>query len=83
MSTITFYIAWRYDSLFYRRGRKLLSRCLDTDEDCKFHLDTVQDQKSMRDDPVFKQVIRYVDIELLTRERLISAQKEELVLTSF
>jgi hypothetical protein len=54
--------------------------CLDTDEDCKFHLDTVQDQRSMRDGPVFKEAIRYVDIELLTRERRISALKEELVL---
>jgi hypothetical protein len=54
--------------------------CLDIDEDCKFHLDTVQDQRSMRDGPVLKQAIRYVGIELLTRERLISAQKEELAL---
>ena len=52
--------------------------CLDTDEDCKFHIDTVQDQRSMRDGTVLKQAIRYVGIELLTRERLISAQKEEL-----
>jgi hypothetical protein len=34
----------------------------------------------MREGPVLKQGIRYVDIELLTRVRLISAQKEELVL---
>jgi hypothetical protein len=54
--------------------------CLDTDEDCKFHLDTVQDQRSMRDGLVLKQAIIYVGIELLTRERLISAQKEELAL---
>ena len=54
--------------------------CPDTDEDSKFHLDTVQDQRSMRDGPVLKQAIRCVGIELLTRERLISAQKEELAL---
>ena len=42
--------------------------CLDTDEDCKFHIDTVQDQRSMRDGPVLKQAIRYVGIELLSRE---------------
>ena len=53
---------------------------LDTDEDCKFHIDTVQDQRSMRDGTVLKQAIRYVGIELLTRERLISVQKEELAL---
>ena len=53
---------------------------LDADGDCKIHLDTVQDQRSMREGPVLKQGIRYVDIELLTRVRLISAQKEELVL---
>jgi hypothetical protein len=54
--------------------------CLDRDEDCKFHLDTVQDQRSMKDGPVLKQAIRYVGIELLTRDWLISAQKEELAL---
>ena len=54
--------------------------CLDTDEYCKFHLDTVQDQRSMRDGPVLKQAIIYVGIELLTRERLISVQKEKLAL---
>ena len=54
--------------------------CLDTDEVCKFHLDTVQDQRSMRDCPFLKQAIRYVGIELLTRERLISEQKKELAL---
>ena len=54
--------------------------CLDTDENCKFHLDTVQDQRSVRDGLVLKQAIRYVGIELLTRERLISVQKEELAL---
>jgi hypothetical protein len=32
----------------------------------------------MRDGPVLEQAIRCVGIELLTRERLISAQKEEL-----
>ena len=42
--------------------------CLDTDEDCTFHLDTVQDQRSMRDGPVLKQAIRYIGIELLSRE---------------
>ena len=54
--------------------------CPDRDEDCKFHLDTVQDQRSVRDGLVLKQAIRYVGIELLTRERLISVQKEELAL---
>jgi hypothetical protein len=34
----------------------------------------------MNDGPVLKQTIRYVDNDLLTRERLISAQKEELTL---
>jgi hypothetical protein len=34
----------------------------------------------MRDVPVLKQAIIYVGIELLTREQLISAQKEELAL---
>jgi hypothetical protein len=34
----------------------------------------------MRDGPVLKQAIIYVGIELLTRERLISAQKEKLAL---
>jgi len=53
---------------------------LDTDEDCKIHLDTVQDQRSMTNGPFLKQAIRYVGIELLTRERLISVQKEELAL---
>ena len=53
---------------------------LDTDEDCKIHLDTVQDQRSMRDSHFLKQAIRYVGIELLTSERLISEQKEELAL---
>ena len=53
---------------------------LDTDGDCKIHLDTVQDQRSMRDDPFLKQAIRYVGVELLTRERLINEQKEEIVL---
>ena len=55
---------------------------LDADGDCKIHLDTVQDQRSMRDGPFLKQAIRYVGIELLTRERLISEQKEELALPS-
>jgi hypothetical protein len=54
--------------------------CLDTDEDWKSHLDTLQDQRSMSDGPVLKQTIRYVDNDLLTMERLISAQKEELTL---
>ena len=53
---------------------------LDTDENCKIHLDTVQDQRSMKDGPFLKQAVRYVGIELLTRERLISVQKEELAL---
>ena len=53
---------------------------LDADGDCEIHLDTVQDQRSMRDGPFLKQTIRYVGIELLTRERLISEQKEELAL---
>ena len=53
---------------------------LDADGDCKIHLDTVQDQRSMRDGPFLKQAIRYVGIELLTRKRLISEQKKELVL---
>ena len=43
--------------------------CLDTDEDCIFHLDTVQDQRSMRNGPLLKQAIRCVDIELRTREQ--------------
>ena len=47
----------------------------------KIHPDTVQDQRSMRDGPFLKQAIRYVGIELLTRERLISDQKEELALS--
>ena len=34
----------------------------------------------MSDGPVLKQTIRYVGNDLLTRERLISAQKEELTL---
>jgi hypothetical protein len=34
----------------------------------------------MRDGPVLKQAIIYVGIELLTREQLISAQKEKLAL---
>jgi hypothetical protein len=41
-------------------------------------LDTVQIQSSTSDDPVLKQTIRYVSNDLLTRERLISAQKEQL-----
>ena len=45
---------------------------LDTDEDCKVNLDTVQDQRSMRDSHFLKKIIIYVGIELLTRERLIS-----------
>ena len=54
--------------------------CLDADKDCKFHLDTIQHQRSMKDGPVLKQAIIYVGIELLTREQLISAQMEELAL---
>jgi hypothetical protein len=53
---------------------------LDTYEDCKIYLDTVQDQRLMTDGTFLKQAIRYVGIELLTRERLISEQKEELAL---
>ena len=53
---------------------------LDTYEDFKIYLDTVQDQRSMTDGPFLLQAIRYVGIELLTRERLISEQKEELAL---
>jgi hypothetical protein len=34
----------------------------------------------MRDGPFLKQAIRYVGIELFTRERLISEQKKELAL---
>jgi hypothetical protein len=34
----------------------------------------------MSDGPVLKQTIRYVGNDLLTRERFISAQKEELTL---
>jgi poly(A) polymerase Pap1 len=52
----------------------------DSEGDCKIHLDTVQEQRSMRDGPFLKQAIRYVGIELLTRERLISEQKKELAL---
>jgi hypothetical protein len=48
------------------------------DEDYKSLLDTVQIQSSMSDDPVLKQTIRYVSNDLWTRERLISAQKEQL-----
>ena len=50
--------------------------CLDTDEDCKFHLDTVQDQRSMKDGPVLKQAIRYVGIELLTRNDLLVCRRK-------
>ena len=50
--------------------------CLDTDEDCKFHLDTVQDQRSMKDGPVLKQAIRYVGIELLTRNDLLVRRRK-------
>ena len=53
---------------------------LDADGDCKIYLDTVQDQRSMGDGPFLKQAIRYVGIELLISERLISEQKEELAL---
>jgi hypothetical protein len=35
----------------------------------------------MSDGPVLKPTIRYVSNDLLTREQLISAQKEELVLS--
>jgi hypothetical protein len=56
---------------------------LDAEGDCKIHLDTVQDQRSMRDGPFLKQAIRYDRIELLTRERLISEQKKELALPCF
>ena len=35
----------------------------------------------MNDRPVLKQTIRYISNDLLTRERLISAQKEELILS--
>ena len=52
--------------------------CLNADEDYKSHLDSVQVQRSMSDDPILKQTIRYGSNNLLIRERLISAQKEEL-----
>jgi hypothetical protein len=52
--------------------------CLDTDEDETSHLETVQDQRSMSDGPVLTLI--YVSNDLLTREQLISAQKEQLVL---
>jgi len=48
--------------------------CLDTD------LKTIQDQRSMSDGPVIKPTKRYVNNDHLTREQLISAEKEELVL---
>jgi hypothetical protein len=54
--------------------------CLDTDEDYKSHLATVQDLRSVSDGPVLRQTIRYVGNDLLTRERLISVQMEELAL---
>jgi hypothetical protein len=34
----------------------------------------------MSDGPILKPTIRYISNDLLTREQLISAQKEELVL---
>ena len=37
----------------------------------------------MSDGPVLKQTIRYVGNDLLTRERFISAQKEELTLLCY
>ena len=54
--------------------------CLDTDEDKASHLETIQHQRSMSDGPVIKPTKRYDSNDLLTREQLISAQKEELVL---
>ena len=50
--------------------------CLDTDEDWKSHLDTLQDQWSMSDGPVLKQTIRYVDNDLLTREHLLVRRRK-------
>ena len=51
--------------------------CLDTNEDQKCNLDTVQAQKSMNDGPVLKLKIRDVSNDPLTRERLIKAPKED------
>jgi hypothetical protein len=45
-------------SYFVDKERK---SCLNTDEDYKSHLDTVQDQRSMSDAPVLKQAS---DVEL-------------------
>ena len=50
------------------------------DKEYKSRLDTVQDQRSMSDGPVLKPTLIYVSNDLLTREQLISVQKEELVL---
>jgi len=59
--------------------------CLDTNEDQKCNLDTVQAQKSMNDGPVLKLKIRDVSNDPLTKERLSSAQKlnQEFVLLCF
>ena len=60
-------------AIFHRQGTQI---CLDTDEDKASNLGTIQDQRSMSDGPVPKPTIRYVSNDLLTREQLISAQKE-------
>ena len=57
--------------------------CLDTDEDYASYVETVQNQRSMSDGPVLKPTLRYVSNDLLIREQLISAQKEELVLPCY
>jgi hypothetical protein len=44
------------------------------------HLETVQDKRSISDGLVLKPTISYVSNDLLNREQLISAPKEELVL---
>ena len=44
------------------------------------HLETVQDKRSISDGLVLKPRISYVSNDLLNREQLISAPKEELVL---
>jgi hypothetical protein len=53
---------------------------LDTAEDYIFHLETVQYQRSMSDGSVLKPTIKYVSNDLLIREQLISAQREDLAL---
>ena len=77
MSTITCCIVMAICLAIHRQGTKSLSRYR---WGLNIHLETVQDQRSMSDGPVLKPTIRYVSMNLLTREQLISAQKEELAL---